>query len=122
MNELDKRQQMAETEKHRASIKEHGATLFTSPRQVTLGDPKGDVTVVEFFDYNCSYCKRAMSDMLDLMKDDRKLKFVLKEFPVLGEGSIQAAQVAAAERMKDQTRGKKYPRFHQKPPNGHSQR
>ena len=57
MNELDKRQQMAEAEKHRASIKEHGATLFTSPRQVTLGDPKGDVTVVEFFDYNCSYCK-----------------------------------------------------------------
>src|SRR5215470_977291 len=78
------------------------------------GDPKGDVTVVEFFDYNCSYCKRAMSDMLDLMKDDRKLKFVLKEFPVLGEGSTQAAQVAAAVRMQDTTGGKKYLEFHQK--------
>jgi protein-disulfide isomerase len=114
MNELDKRQQMAEAEKHRANIKEHNATLFTSPRQVTLGDPKGDVTVVEFFDYNCSYCKRAMSDMLDLLKGDSKLKFVLKEFPVLGDGSMQAAQVAAAVRMQDTTGGKKYLEFHQK--------
>jgi protein-disulfide isomerase len=113
MNELDKRQTLAEAEKHRASIKEHNADLFSSPRQVTLGDPQGDVTVVEFFDYNCSYCKRAMSDMLDLLRDDSKLKFVLKEFPVLGEGSIQAAQVAAAVRMQDKT-GKKYLEFHQK--------
>src|SRR5262249_57313072 len=73
-----------------------------------------DVTVVEFFDYNCSYCKRAMSDMLDLIKDDGKLKFVLKEFPVLGEGSIEAAQVAAAVRMQDKTGGEKYLEFHQK--------
>ena len=113
MNELEKRQTIADAEKHRASIKEHGAQLFTSPRQVTLGNPQGDVTVVEFFDYNCSYCKRAMSDMLDLLKDDGKLKFVLKEFPVLGEGSIQAAQVAAAVRMQDKS-GKKYLEFHQK--------
>jgi protein-disulfide isomerase len=113
MNELEKRQTIAEAEKHRASIKEHGAQLFTSPRQVTLGNPQGDVTVVEFFDYNCGYCKRAMSDMLDLLKDDGKLKFVLKEFPVLGEGSIQAAQVAAAVRMQDKS-GKKYLEFHQK--------
>jgi protein-disulfide isomerase len=113
MNELEKRQATAEAEKHRAGVKEHSAALFTSPRQVTLGNPQGDVTVVEFFDYNCSYCKRAMSDMLDLLKDDGKLKFVLKEFPVLGEGSIQAAQVAAAVRMQDKT-GKKYLEFHQK--------
>jgi protein-disulfide isomerase len=114
MNELEKRQTIADAEKHRAGIKEHSAELFTSPRQVTLGNPQGDVTVVEFFDYNCSYCKRAMSDMLDLLKDDGKLKFVLKEFPVLGEGSIQAAQVAAAVRMQDNTGGKKYLEFHQK--------
>ena len=63
--------------------------------------------MVEFFDYNCAFCKRAMSDMLDLMKSDPKLKFVLKEFPVLGEGSLQAAQVAVAVRMQDKT-GKKY--------------
>jgi protein-disulfide isomerase len=120
MNELDKRQQIAEAEKHRASIKEHGADLFTSPRQVTLGDPQGDVTVVEFFDYNCSYCKRAMNDMLELIKGDGKLKFVLKEFPVLGDGSVQAAQVAAAVRMQDKT-GKKYLEFHQKLLSGRGQ-
>ena len=55
-----------------------------------------------------------MADMLDLMKDDPKLKFVLKEFPVLGEGSTQAAQVAVAVRMQDKTGGKKYLEFHQK--------
>jgi len=85
MGELEKRQSLAEAEKHRATIKEQSATLFNSPRQVTLGNPQGDVTVVEFFDYNCGYCKRAMADMLELLKDP-KLKFVLKEFPVLGEG------------------------------------
>jgi protein-disulfide isomerase len=113
MSELEKRQATAEAEKHRAGVKEHSATLFASPRQVTLGNPQGDVTVVEFFDYNCSYCKRAMNDMLELLKNDGKLKFVLKEFPVLGEGSIQAAQVAAAVRMQDKS-GKKYLEFHQK--------
>jgi protein-disulfide isomerase len=70
--------------------------------------------MVEFFDYNCGYCKKAMSDMFDLMKSDSKLRVVLKEFPVLGEGSTQAAQVAVAVRMQDKTGGKKYLEFHQK--------
>ena len=114
MAELEKRQAEAEVEKHRAAVKEHAATIFNSPRQVNLGNPQGDVTLVEFFDYNCGYCKRAMADMLDLIKGDAKLKFVLKEFPVLGEGSLQAAQVAVAVRMQDKTGGKKYLEFHQK--------
>jgi protein-disulfide isomerase len=96
-----------------AAIKEQGEKIFSSPRQVTLGNPHGDVTLVEFFDYNCAFCKRAMTDMLDLLKNDTKLKVVLKEFPVLGEGSVQAAQVAVAVRMQDQS-GKKYLEFHQK--------
>ena len=50
----------------------------------TLGNPQGDVTFVEFFDYNCGYCKRALTDMMELMSKDAKLKVVLKEFPVLG--------------------------------------
>src|SRR4051795_4308971 len=111
--EMEKRQAVADAEKHRAGVQEHAATIFSSPRQITLGNPQGDVTVVEFFDYNCGYCKRAMSDMLDLIKSDGHLKFVLKEFPVLGEGSVQAAQVAAAVRMQDKT-GKKDLEFHQK--------
>jgi protein-disulfide isomerase len=114
MSELEKRQTAADAEKHRTAIKELSATIFNSSRQVNLGNPQGDVTVVEFFDYNCGYCKRAMTDMLDLLKADGKVRFVLKEFPVLGEGSMQAAQVAVAVRMQDKTGGKKYLEFHQK--------
>ena len=69
--------------------------------------------MVEFFDYNCGYCKRAMTDMMDLMKADPNLRVVLKEFPVLGEASVQAAQVAIALNMQDKG-GKKYLDFHQK--------
>src|SRR5471032_3705124 len=113
MAELTKRQAAAETEKHEASIAKNGETIFNSPRGVTLGNRDGDVTFVEFFDYNCGYCKRAMADMLELMKADPKLKVVLKEFPVLGPGSVEAAQVAVAARMQDPV-GKKYLDFHQK--------
>jgi len=106
MAELEKRQTAAEEERHRTAVKENGTTIFASPYQVTLGNPQGEVTLVEFFDYNCGYCKRAMSDMLELLKTDPKLRFVLKEFPVLGEGS--------AARMQDKSGGSKYLEFHQK--------
>jgi protein-disulfide isomerase len=111
--ELSKRQSAAEAEKHDAAIAQHAQAIFSSPRGVTIGNKDGDVTFVEFFDYNCGYCKRAMTDMLELMKSDAKLKVVLKEFPVLGPGSVEAAQVAVAVRMQDPT-GKKYLDFHQK--------
>ena len=113
INELDKQQKEAAAEKARTNIKTNNATLFNSPHEVVLGNPHGNVTMVEFFDYNCGYCKRAMSDMLDLLKTNPNLKFVLKEFPVLGEGSVEAAHVAVAARMQDVT-GKKYIEFHQK--------
>jgi protein-disulfide isomerase len=113
MAELEKKQQVAETEKARSAIKNHSDALFNSPRQVVLGNPQGDVTFVEFFDYNCGYCKRALTDMTTLLNNDPKLKVVLKEFPVLGPGSVDAAQVAVAVRMQDKT-GKKYLEFHQK--------
>ena len=113
MNELSKRQAAAEAEKHQAGVAKNADTIFNSPRGVTLGNKDGDVTFVEFFDYNCGYCKRAMTDMLDLMKSDPKLKVVLKEFPVLSQGSVEAAQVAVAVRMQDPS-GKKYLDFHQK--------
>jgi hypothetical protein len=81
-------------------------------RPETLGNPQGDVTLVEFFDYSCGFCKRALSDMLALLKDDPKLKIVLKEFPILGPGSVEAARVAVAVRMQDPG-GQKYLAFHQ---------
>jgi protein-disulfide isomerase len=113
MAELGKRQAAAETEKHEASVAKNATAIFNSPRGVAIGNKDGDVTFVEFFDYNCGYCKRAMADMLELMKTDPKLKVVLKEFPVLGPGSVEAAQVAVAARMQDPA-GKKYLDFHQK--------
>lgn len=113
MAELSKRQTAAEAEKHQASVARNAEAIFNSPRGVTVGSKDGDVTMVEFFDYNCGYCKRAMVDMMALMKSDPKLKVVLKEFPVLGPGSVEAAQVAVAVRMQDPS-GKKYLDFHQK--------
>jgi protein-disulfide isomerase len=113
MTELNKRQAAEEAQKHEASVAENSSTIFNSPRGVMLGNKDGDVTFVEFFDYNCGYCKRAMADMMDLMKTDPKLKVVLKEFPVLSPGSVEAAQVAVAVRMQDPG-GKKYLDFHQK--------
>ena len=111
MSALEKKQADDETEKHKTAIKQYSQALFFSPRQVVLGNPQGNVTFVEFFDYNCGYCKHAMGDMLTLLKDDPKLKVVLKEFPVLGPGSVEAAKVAVAVRMQDKT-GQKYLEFH----------
>jgi protein-disulfide isomerase len=111
--ELDKRQAVADLEKAKNAVSNNAETIFNSSRHVVLGNLKGDVTMVEFFDYNCGFCKRAMADMMELLKDDPKLKIILKEFPVLGPGSVEAAKVAVAVRMQDKT-GKKYLDFHQK--------
>ena len=113
MAEFEKRQQVAETEKARTAVKNHSDAIFNSPRQVVIGNREGDITLVEFFDYNCGYCKQALGDMNTLMQSDSKLRVVLKEFPVLGPGSVEAAQVAVAVRMQDPT-GEKYRAFHQK--------
>jgi protein-disulfide isomerase len=113
LDELDKRQKEAEAEKARMTIRDNNATLLNSAHQVVLGNPKGDVTMVEFFDYNCAFCKRALPDMMSLLGANPNLRFVLKEFPVLGDGSVEAAHVAVAARMQDPT-GKKYMEFHQK--------
>lgn len=110
---LDQRQQEAEAQKARIAIKKDSATLFNSPHQVVLGNPNGKVTMVEFFDYNCPHCKDAVSDMVDLLKTDHDLRFVLKEFPILAQGSVEAAHVGVAVRMQDPT-GAKYLAFHEK--------
>ena len=120
MAELEKRQVAAEAEKTKAAVKNNAQTLFDSSRQVVVGNAQGDVTLVEFFDYNCGYCKRALTDLTDLLKDDSKLRVVLKEFPVLGPGSQEAAQVAIAARMQDKS-GKKYFDFHQRLLSGRGQ-
>jgi len=113
MIELQRRQQEAEAKERADAVKTNRALIFDSPRGVVIGNPRGDVTIVEFFDYNCGYCKRALSDMDALLKADSKLKFVMKEFPVLGPGSLEAAKVAVAVRMQDKN-GSKYPEFHRR--------
>ncbi len=110
---LQDRKEADEVKAAETAVKEHDAEIFGSPHQVVLGNPQGKITLVEFFDYNCAYCKRALPDMLSLMKDDGELRVVLKEFPVLGDGSVEAARVAVAVRMQDPT-GQKYLEFHQK--------
>jgi protein-disulfide isomerase len=78
------------------AIGEAGAAIFEASADAVIGNPKGDVTIVEFYDYNCGYCKRALSDMDAMVKADPNLKFVLKEYPILGEDSLKAHVVAQA--------------------------
>jgi protein-disulfide isomerase len=111
LSTLQERKEADAAQAAEAAVKEHDAEIFGSSHQVVLGNPQGKITLVEFFDYNCPYCKRALTDMLSLMKDDGDLRVVLKEFPVLGDGSMDAARVAVAVRMQDP---QKYLAFHQK--------
>ena len=79
-----------------AAIADNRELIFDSENQVVLGNPDGDVTLVEFFDYNCGFCRRAVADMLQLLETDPNLRIVIKEFPILGPGSLEAARVAYA--------------------------
>jgi protein-disulfide isomerase len=77
-------------------ITKSGDGLFNDPEDAVLGNPDGNVTVVEFFDYNCGYCRRAVGDMQALLKADPNVRFVLKELPILGPDSVKAHIVAHA--------------------------
>ena len=77
---------------------------------MVLGDPDGKITLVEFFDYNCAYCRRAVADMMALLKANPDLRIVMKEYPILAEGSVEAARISVA--LKD-TDPAHYLEFHQ---------
>ena len=111
--ELIKRQVTVTSADKSAAVKTNFQRLFNSPRQVNLGNSKGDVTMVEFFDYNCGFCKRALADMMTLLNGNPNLRIVLKELPILGPGSLEAAKVSIAVRLQDPT-GQKYLAFHRK--------
>jgi protein-disulfide isomerase len=107
---LDKRDKaVAEAERQKVVASQSGP-LFSSKYQATIGNPKASATLVEFFDYNCHFCKGALPDVTKLMKDDPNLKVVLKDYPVLGPGSVEAAKVASAAR--NQLPGDKFWAFH----------
>jgi protein-disulfide isomerase len=74
--------------------------LFRSAASPVGGNPEGDVTLVEFFDYRCGYCRRVVGSLRALVEQDQDLRVVFKEFPILGEDSVRAARAAlAAERQ-----------------------
>jgi protein-disulfide isomerase len=111
MVELDRREKEAQQAAREKVISDNG-NLFSSPHQAVVGNPNGKVTLVEFFDYNCGYCKKSLDDLAKLMKEDPNLRVVLKDFPVLGPGSVEAAQVASA--LRNQFSGDKFWAYHQK--------
>jgi protein-disulfide isomerase len=108
--ELEKRQQDAQRNSQQAALREHGDALTKSQHGNVVGNPSGDVTLVEFFDYNCGYCKRALADLKGLVKRDPKLRIVLKDFPVLGPESLAASKVGLAAKL--QIQGDKLFDFH----------
>ncbi len=78
---LERKQYAARNAKASEAVADNKKAIFESKYDLALGNPEGDVTLVEFFDYNCGYCKRAMSDMDNILKSDNKVRVVLKEFP-----------------------------------------
>ena len=86
-----------------ATVLDQAAVIksFHSSKRVALGNPKGDVTLAEFVDYNCGFCRRALDDMLMLIGSDADLRVILIEHPVLGTASTEAARVAIAAQMQD---------------------
>ncbi len=83
--ELDKRQQAEQAAQQQKVISDNAEAIFRSPLAYTAGNPNGDVTVVEFFDYNCGFCRRALPDLVKLMDSDDKVRVVFKELPIFGD-------------------------------------
>ena len=110
--EGEKRQLETQRLAQAAALKESQAALLNSPHDVVAGNPTGDITLVEFFDYNCGYCRKALTDVQALIKGDPKLRVVIKDFPVLGQESLEASQIAVAAKF--QLKGEKLFEFHQK--------
>lgn len=75
-------------------IEDNRAGIYETSVDVVVGNPEGDVTLVEWFDYNCGYCRNSLPDLATLIAEDPNLKVILKEFPILTEGSLAAAKVA----------------------------
>ncbi|MEP3630973.1 MAG: DsbA family protein [Hyphomicrobiales bacterium] len=77
-------------------IQANADILHSSDHQIVIGNPEGDVTLIEFFDYNCGFCRQTLATVEALIEQDPKIKVILKEFPVLGPGSQEAARISIA--------------------------
>ena len=94
-------------DKAQKALADHHREVFDDPQSPIAGNPQGNVTLVEFFDYRCPYCKEVEPGLEKLVAEDRQLRFIYKEFPVLGPDSEIAARVALAARKQG-----KYDAFH----------
>lgn len=99
MRTLEARERVAEETEAQAALAAHRAELFNSPESPVGGNPQGDITLVEFFDYNCPYCRQVAPVMIEAENADPKLRIVYKEFPILGPNSVFAAKAALAARQ-----------------------
>ena len=108
-NELDKRQAAEQAVQQQKAISQNADAIFRSPASHVVGNADGDVNLVEFFDYNCAYCRRALPDVVKLVNEDGKIRLVLKELPIFGDDSEAAAKLALASNKQG-----KYFEMHQK--------
>lgn len=96
INKLEERQAAAEAQNDATLIQTNAKEIFEDGHSWVGGNPEGDVTIVEFMDYKCTYCKKAYSEVETLLKKDGNIRFVVKEFPILGRQSELAARFAVA--------------------------
>ncbi len=106
---LEQKQQAELSQTQKQMIRDNAELLYNSPYQIVFGDVDAEKTIVEFFDYNCHFCQRAMADMQEFIENDKDVRFILKEFPVLGEASFEASRVSLAF---SRVMPEKYPQFH----------
>ena len=81
--------------KQQVAIKKNKDAIFSTADGTVLGNPKGDVTLVEFFDYNCGYCKQMFPAVMETLKQDGKVRLIMKEFPILGASSVMASRLVS---------------------------
>jgi protein-disulfide isomerase len=93
---LESREQAAAIEQDKQLLVEYRDAIFNDPASWVGGNPDGDITVVEFIDYRCGYCRKAWEEVDQLIEQDGNIRFVLKEFPILGEQSVLSSRFAIA--------------------------
>ncbi|MBT3534363.1 MAG: DsbA family protein [Rhodospirillaceae bacterium] len=98
MQKLERRQKAKEQEDRISAIKKNRKALFASTNDHIV-NPMGRIPVVEFFDYQCGYCKKFLPNVVRLLKSDKSVRFIFKEFPILGEASVVASRAALAAKM-----------------------
>jgi protein-disulfide isomerase len=109
IQELQKRRELAEAERQRQTIVARRDEIFGTADDPVVGNPDGDVTLVEFFDYRCGYCRSMLPGLRELVERDGGVRLVMKEFPILGPDSTLAARAGLAAARQD---GSKYMAFH----------